>query len=83
MTRAPKNSLHSSGATEQGVVVFSRIVFGLRDLDSGGVSLHGDDQPTRAFFSFGFALVAGDVAPSSFGGCAASTVASPLSPTTM
>ena len=54
-----KNGMHSSGATERGVVVFSRIMFGLRDLDSGGVSRRGDDQPTRAFFSFGFALMSG------------------------
>ena len=45
-----KNGLQSSGATERGVVVFSRVIFGAPDLDSGGANQRGGDHPTGTFF---------------------------------
>ena len=53
-----KNDPHS-GAIKRRVVVFSRVMFVPRDLDSGGVSWHGGSHPARAFFSSGSASVSG------------------------
>ena len=47
------NDIHNGDAIERGAVVFSRVMFVPRDLDSGDISRHGGDEPTCVFFPSG------------------------------